>query len=141
MTEDPDWFEREQLHFAAADGDVERMKALVASGFQVDAFDELGFTPLHHAVKTEHLAAIEYLISVGANVNSRDETRIGNSPLAEVAATCSLAVARLLIDAGADPSLPGWMQLSALDLAERRKRGDGPAVYALLTRASSRERA
>jgi ankyrin repeat protein len=60
---------------------------------------------------------------------------IGNTPLGEVAGNCSLEVARLLVEAGADPSIPGWMQVSALDRSTERKRGDGPAVHALLQRA------
>jgi hypothetical protein len=41
-------------------------------------------------------------------------------------------MAKLLVDAGADATIRGWMQLGALDKARDRKRGDGPAVYQLL---------
>ena len=44
-------------------------------------------------------------------------------------------MAQLLVDSGADPTIPGWMQLSALDKAHGRKRGDGPTVYELLVAA------
>lgn len=132
MSLQDDWFEREQLHFAAADGDVDRMKALIAAGGDVNAFDELGFTPLHYAAKSERLEAITFLLSVGANVDAQDESKAGNTPLAEVAGTCSLAVAQALVQAGANPSLPGWMGLSALHRASERKRSEGPAVYEFL---------
>ena len=41
-------------------------------------------------------------------------------------------MAKLLVDAGADPTVPGWMQLTALHQSENRKRGDGPRVHELL---------
>ncbi len=132
MSPQDDWFEREQLHFAAADGDIDRMKTLIVAGSDVNAFDELGFTALHYAAKSERLEAIAVLLSAGANVDAQDESKAGNTPLGEVAGTCSLAVAQALVKAGADPSLPGWMQLSALDRASKRKRGEGPTVYKFL---------
>ena len=132
MSPQDDWFEREQLHFAAANGDIDRMKTLIAAGSDVNAFDELGFTALHYAAKSERLEAIAFLLSAGANVDAQDESKAGNTPLGEVAGTCSLAVAQTLVQAGADPSLPGWMQLSALDRASERKRGEGPTVYRFL---------
>jgi hypothetical protein len=55
-----------------------------------------------------------------------------------VAAECSLAVAQLLVDAGADPRIPGWMQLTALHKAEGRRDEEGQRVYALLKKATDR---
>jgi ankyrin repeat protein len=133
-----DWFERSQLHFAVADGDIERMKILIAEGSNVNAFDEIGFTPLHHAARSERLEAIDLLLSAGANVNAQDASKAGNTPLGEVAGICSLAVARALVQAGADPSLPGHMQLSALDRASERKRGEGPTVYEFLRKLGAK---
>lgn len=65
---------------------------------------------------------------------------LGNTPLGEVADTCSLAMAKLLVDAGANPTIEGWMQLTALDKAARRRRDDGPKVYELLSQAARRRR-
>lgn len=46
------WRQKERLHFAASDGDLKKVKELVESGYDVNAFDEgLSFTPLHYAVK------------------------------------------------------------------------------------------
>src|SRR6266849_1769765 len=44
-----DVLRREQLHFAAADGDVEKVTRLLNDGHQPNVFDELGKTPLHYA--------------------------------------------------------------------------------------------
>jgi len=134
------WLDREQLHFAAADGDAVRIVELIAAGHDPNAFDDLGMTPLHHAARAESLRAVQQLLSAGANVNARDESRIGNTPLGEVAATCSLAMAQALVEAGADPTIPGWMQLTALHKASRRKRETGREVYELLHATVAGER-
>ena len=51
MPIDENWFENERLHRAAADGDLEEMRNLVAAGYRLDIFDDLGHAPLHYAVK------------------------------------------------------------------------------------------
>ena len=40
-----DWFEKEQLHFAAQDGDLNRVMELVAKGYPINAFDDIDKTP------------------------------------------------------------------------------------------------
>lgn len=105
------WFERERLHFAAQDGNVEEVETLLRIGYQPNLFDELGKTPLHYAAERGHLDVIRTLIASGANVNAHDERVIGNTPLREVADSCCFEVAKILIDAGADPTIRGWMQL------------------------------
>ncbi len=127
-----DWYEKELLHFAAQDGDLSKVRDLVEKGYDVSAFDDdLSLTPLHYAAKNEHIDVMKYLLSVGADVNARDEGRIAETPLGEVAATCSYEVAELLVRAGANPSIKGWMQLTALDHARDRKNAEGRRVYEL----------
>ncbi len=58
--------------------------------------------------------------------------------LKHVAQTCTLDLARILLDAGADPTIPGWMQLTALDKSVNRKRFEGPDVHRLLLEAAKR---
>jgi ankyrin repeat protein len=145
MSTPGDWPEdqsdREPLHIAAQDGDVAKVQELLAAGFAVNAFDEdLALTPLHYATMGGHLEVMKALIEAGADVNAHDERRIGNTPLSEVAGNCSYEVAKLLVDAGADPSIPGWMQLTALDRAAERKKPEGVRVYELLRAAAERPR-
>jgi ankyrin repeat protein len=132
QNESNEWVEREQLHLAAQDGDLEKIRKLVMAGYPVNAFDDLSFTPLHYAVMREHFEVAKYLLSVGADVNAHEEEKIGNTPLGEIAGNCSFAMASLLVEAGADPSIPGWMQLTALHKAKARKKAEGRRVYELL---------
>jgi len=119
--EEDDANHSEQLHLAARDGDLQRVQQLLGEGYEINAFDDLGKTALHYAVECERFDVAQYLIRRGADVDAHDEGRIGNTPLG----------------AGADPAVPGWMQLTALDKAVKRRRGDGPSVYALLIRAAA----
>jgi Ankyrin repeats (many copies) len=52
-----DWYKREQLHFAAMDGDLDRARELIGAGYDVNAFDEgMRYTPLHYAAIGEFAA-------------------------------------------------------------------------------------
>jgi len=56
---DDNWFEKEQLHFAAQEGDLERAKELVGNVYYVNAFGEgLSFTPLHYAARNDAVSLI-----------------------------------------------------------------------------------
>lgn len=128
-----DWLERDRLHFAAGDGDLAAVQALVAGGYDVNAVDEdLRLTPLHYAAAGEHLDVVQFLIDNGANVNAIDEAIAGDTPLGHVAQECSFAMAKVLLDAGANPLISGMMQLTPLYRAGRRKRPEGRKVYELL---------
>jgi ankyrin repeat protein len=132
-----DWFTKEQLHFAAQDGDLAKVKTLVDCGYDVNAFDEdLFFTPLHYAAMGEHIEVMKYLISVGADVNAHNPDFAAETPLGQVAQNCSFEVAKTLIEAGADPTIPGWMQISALYRASKREKTEGLRVYELLLSAA-----
>lgn len=128
--------QREQLHSAAQHGDISKVKQLLDRRYPVNRFDDLGKTPLHYAVEGEHFDLVEMLLRAGAKVNAHDERVIGNTPLGDNAGTCSERMARLLIGAGADPTIPGWMQLTAIDRAQVREEPEGRKVLALLRSAA-----
>ena len=135
-----DWYQKELLHFAADNGDLNKVKDLVESGYDVNVFDDsLSFTPLHFAVKGEHFEVVKYLLSVGADVNAHEEEKVGETPLGAVAANCSYAMAEVLVTAGANPTIPGWMQLTALHRASDRKKEEGRRVYDLLVKTAKKK--
>src|SRR5688572_28658565 len=136
-----DWtaqFQREQLHRAAQDGDLARVNDLIERKYPVNRFDDLGMTPLHYAVQDNRVEVANRLIEAGANVNAHDERRIGNTPLSEHARKCSFEMAKVLIDAGADPTIRGWMQMNAIDRAREREDANARKVLRLLEEAAAR---
>ncbi len=132
-----DWYEKERLHFAADEGNLEEVRRLIENGYDFNAFDDsMSFTPLHYAIVNEHYNVAKYLIEVGANINANEEEKIGETPLGQVAANCTYEMAEFLISHGANPTIPGWMQLTALDLAKERKKDEGKKVYELLLKTA-----
>jgi len=136
---DDEEYERTVIHFAAGQGDLPRVKKLIESGHSIKEYDEIGYTPLHHAAKGEFFALTSYLLSVGADINAHDEDHIGETPLGAVAATCSYEMAKLLVDAGANPTIAGWMGLTALYRAKQRKKSEGQEIYNLLADIAKRK--
>jgi len=129
-------FQREQLHWAAQKGDLAEIERLLARKYPVNRFDELGKTPLHYAVQEENFEIVERLLEAGANVNAHDERRIGNTPLSDYIEECSFEMAKRLIDACADPTIPGWMQMTAIHRAEQGKDADAKKIRRLLSEAT-----
>jgi ankyrin repeat protein len=64
------------IHDAALDGNIEAVKQHLAAGTDVNAKDEDGETPLHHAGTKE---VTELLIAKGADVNAKNNN--GRTPL------------------------------------------------------------
>ena len=139
-TEGAAWEDPFALHAAAQRGDVALVQELLAGGAPVNVFDEIGMTPLHYAAKEGHVPVLDLLLHAGAEVDARDPRVIGNTPLGEVAGHCSHEIAGRLLAAGADPTIRGWMQRSALDRARERTRPEGLRVRELLQEAAQRQK-
>jgi ankyrin repeat protein len=73
-----------------------------------------------------------------ADVNAHDETRTGETQLGAASPHCSFEMAELLIKSGADPSIPGWMGITAIHRAKDREDDDGQRVFDLLIKASGK---
>lgn len=125
------------LHAAAEDGDLRLVSLLFEYDGKValDWFDYLDRTPLMWAVVRGDMKMARVLLDAGADVNAHNEPHIGDTSLHLVAANGTSEMASLLLDAGADPEISGWMGLTPLDKARRRKREEGQQVCALLERA------
>jgi hypothetical protein len=130
-----DW----RLHAAADAGREAEVRQAIADGWPIEDFDDdLAETPLHKAARKGHLDIMRMLLAAGADVNRHCEDRIGETPLGLVADTCSPELASLLMHAGADPTIPGWMGLTALDRAAQRTDEAGRVVLSLLKTHESR---
>jgi ankyrin repeat protein len=102
---------------AAIFGDFEEIEKLLAGNRSlVNAVSPDGWFPLHLAAHFGHVDAARTLLNKGAQVNACSTNSSRNMPLHAAAAGRSLAVAKLLLDAGADSSARqhgGWTPLHA----------------------------
>jgi ankyrin repeat protein len=87
------------LHEAAADGDLEQVKLLLAKGLDVDTRGEKGMTPLHLAAEEGHKNVVELLIAKGADINVVE--RNGAKPVWLAMANDHRDIVDLLIQKGA----------------------------------------
>jgi hypothetical protein len=122
------------LHLAAEEGDLERVKDYVEGRdsfrrFAVNCRDEEGSNALHYAVQAGHAHVVRYLLAQRIDANAAGLH--GRPPLTLAAATGSAAIAEQLLRASAAVDAPdgaaGW---TALQHASFRGRGD--VVEALL---------
>ncbi len=60
------------LHIAAREGTVEKARALLEQGADLEAREHIGRTPLHIAVMWGQLDMTAFLLERGADVNARD---------------------------------------------------------------------
>ena len=93
------------LHFASAySWDRTVITVLVASGADVEARNRRGWTPLHVAAAAyRDPAVVAEVVEAGADLNARDGE--GNTPLHASRHNRNPAVAHLLLEFGADPTL------------------------------------
>jgi len=108
---------RTELHYAAADGDVARVRTLLASGLNLGVPDDNGWTPLHFAVQAWSVDACIALLDEGAPVDAQDIH--GNTPLfrATFESRGRGELITLLRSRGADPLMKNNHGVSPLKLA------------------------
>lgn len=79
---------------AAADNQTDVVKAHIESGaFSANSKDPNGYTPIHAAASYGHTDLLQYLISVGGDINVQDTE--GDTPLHHVE---DLATARFIVE-------------------------------------------
>lgn len=88
------------LHQAAWQGDLPKLKALVASGANLDARDPRGRTPLQVATHARQREAIKLLAKAGANLDLLEDDRYDAVTIASVADDA--ATLSLLLSLGAN---------------------------------------
>jgi len=106
---------------AAANNHTDVVAVLIESGAQIDAHTPAGETALTLASNSGSLAAVELLLSRGAELEHREVAR---TPLMVAAASGHLHVVDHLLEVGAfvDATVPGYQDRPerAVDLAERK---------------------
>ena len=124
-----DRYGRTELHYAASEGDLERVSALLDDGADAGAADDRGFTPLHFAVQQDMLEAAAALLEAGAPVDAM--THGGNTPLwLAVFSSESGDTITLLRAHGADPRKPGPQGKSPLSIARQIANRDVARFFA-----------
>src|SRR5687768_6373336 len=114
------------LHLAAGAGSVEIVNILLEATTRkaLNKLDAGGHTPLMDAVEANRLDVLKLLIGVGADVNARDGDR-GQTALRIAAGEGSLEVVKVLVEAGANPLIPGPLNLTPVDRARERRTAEG----------------
>jgi len=93
---------------AASQGNLAAVRRRLAGGAEIDAafiapgVPASGATPLHLAVLCDQREIAEFLINQGANLDVRAKDEHGGTPLHWAAVLGRIAIARRLIEAGAD---------------------------------------
>jgi hypothetical protein len=104
-----------QLIQAAAAGNIDRVRSLLATNVNLDL--DRG-AAIGNAAAAGHTQIVELLIQAGANVNLTD--KLGFSPIASAAYSGYSEIVNLLIEAGADIQAPASesQSYSALEYAQ-----------------------
>ena len=88
------------IHFAAATGDLEKVKAFIEKGTDVNTKDKAGLTALQWAIPQNHKDVAAFLIDKGAAINVRDKR--GQTPFHQACLRGRKDMAEFLISKGAD---------------------------------------
>ena len=117
------------LMLAALKGDLDLAKKLVERGADVN---KTGWTPLHYAATNAHLDLINLLLENYAYIDAESPNK--TTPLMMAAMYGSAQAVKLLLEAGADPTLRNQQGLSAIDFANKAGRRDSAELIAAVRR-------
>jgi ankyrin repeat protein len=106
-----------QIHDAASNGDLQKVKALLEKDPKLVASweDSKNLTPLHFAVEIGREDIVELLLTNKADVNARDKN--GNTPLHFAALSSNNNLAELLLAKGVDVNAENNNRETPLQLA------------------------
>jgi len=114
----------EELFEAIQARDGYKVKRLLEKGANINAKDNIGWTPLHFAAYHGITDIVRLLLEHGADINARDAD--GLTPLHIAAALGHVDAVRLLLRKGADPGARDNRGRTPLDLA--REGGHAEAI-------------
>ena len=96
-------------------GKVDAVKRLVSEGVSLDEELRMGETPFGVAVRFSNYAVVDYLLGIGADVNKCYPDRGGEPPVKVAYDQGDKRMYDILVEAGGDLDLPGWMGISVRD--------------------------
>lgn len=113
------------LHDAAQHGDLEMVDFFLdhECPATLEQFDYISNTPLIRAADNGRTEVVVRLLAARVNPNAHDEERIGNTAARQAVRGGHTEIVSLLLRAGADPTIPGWMAISAVDQAWYKVQG------------------
>ena len=114
----PDWSATDTYLSAAVNGDVEKLRAMIAAGTEVDTCDKEGVTAMLRAAQAGKPKAVRFLLEAGADVTARNAS--GRSLVHHCAAF------------PANLSLLDSPLQRGLDVDDQHDGGDTPLMAALL---------
>lgn len=98
-------------------GDIEALKALIESGYNVNSAEEgdFGSSLLHNAIRYEQMEIFTYLIDQDADINFIDA--VGWTPLMEAIIDAKVTFGKILVDKGCDQSIANKRGVNAKMMA------------------------
>lgn len=118
------------LMLASIKGLVDVCKRLIARDADVN---KPGWTPLHYAASAAQVPVIRLLLDNHAYIDAASPN--GSTPLMMASMYGSASAVKVLLEAGADPTLKNSLGLSAIDFARQANRTDSIELIAAFVRA------
>lgn len=117
------------LMLASLKGQTDIVKKLIARGADVN---KPGWAPLHYAATNGHTEIMVLLLENHAYIDASSPN--DSTPLMMAALYGSPSAVKLLLEAGADPSIKNRLGLTAIDFANRDKRTEAAEIIAAFVR-------
>lgn len=112
---------RDELHYAAADNNLDTVRARLAVGIDPSLRERAQFTPLHFAVQEGAIEAVTVLLDAGADIDARTTT--GDTALHIAVDRWRTApdgaMIRLLLDRGANQNAHANDGLTPADVIDQ----------------------